>query len=55
MATSGEGTKTAAGKSPGGVCDGSQHSLEGIEPFATLLTSQPSLSSRHTVLMVRMV
>ncbi|XP_075284242.1 patatin-like phospholipase domain-containing protein 4 isoform X3 [Opisthocomus hoazin] len=28
MATSGEGTKTAAGKSPGGVCDGSQHSLE---------------------------
>lgn len=46
MATSAEGTKIAAGKSPSGVSDGSQHSLEGIEPFATLfLRSQPSLSS----------
>uniref|UniRef100_A0A8C8EBV4 Patatin like phospholipase domain containing 4 n=1 Tax=Otus sunia TaxID=257818 RepID=A0A8C8EBV4_9STRI len=28
MATTAEGTKIAAGKSPSGVCDGSQHSLE---------------------------
>lgn len=30
MATSAEGTKVAVGKSPGGVCDGRQHSLQGI-------------------------
>lgn len=35
MATSAEGTKIAVGKSRSGVCDGRQHSLEGIEPFAT--------------------
>ena len=46
MATSAEGTKIAAGKSPSGVCDGSQHLLEGIESFATLsLRSQPFLST----------
>lgn len=44
MATSAEGTKIAVGKSPSGVCDGRQHSLQGIEPFATLFwRSQPSL------------
>lgn len=39
MSTSAEETKAAAGKSPGEVCDGWQHSLEGIEPFDALLQS----------------
>lgn len=46
MATSAEGTKITVGKSPSGVCDGRQRSLEGIELFATLFwSSQPSLPS----------
>lgn len=43
MATSAEETKIAAGKSPSGVRDRSQHSLEGTEPFAAVFFRRDSL------------
>lgn len=57
MDTSAEGTKIASGKSPSGVCDGSQHSLEGIEPFCHPLLKKSAfpILSRHLVLMTKVV